>query len=133
MNMLAPIWRSDDYYRLLVRHGSTPEEIEALRARTIPEKLYVERPIVQVTHPTCGQAITALFERATTRPSLKALTDAMRADGFPESAIHRARNAQAKRRATSEKRQAEFEKIFGKYNSRSTPAVKKVLKAVKKR
>jgi hypothetical protein len=133
MNMLAPIWRSDDYYRLLVRHGSTPEEIEALRARTIPEKLYVERPIVQVNHPKCGQAITALFERATTRPSLKALTDAMRADGFPESAIHRARNAQAKRRATSEKRQAEFEKIFGKYNSRSTPAVKKVLKAVKKR
>jgi hypothetical protein len=133
MNMLAPIWRSDDYYRLLVRHGSTPEEIEALRARTIPEQIHVERQIVQVTHPTCGQAITALFERATTRPSLKALTDAMRADGFPESAIHRARNAQAKRRATSEKRQAEFEKIFGKYNSRSTPAVKKVLKAVKKR
>jgi hypothetical protein len=133
MKMLAPIWRSDDYYRLLARHGSTPEEIEALRAQTIPEHNHVERQVVQERPVVCGEAIAALFERATTRPPLKALTDAMRADGFPETAIHRARNAQAKRRATSEKRQAEFEKLFGKYNARSTPAVKKVLKAVKKR
>lgn len=131
--MLAPIWRSDDYYRLLARHGSTPEEIEALRAKTIPEKLHVERPVVQDNRPMCGDAIANLFQHAITRPPLKALTDAMRADGFPETAIHVARNAQAKRRATSEKRQIEFEKIYGKYTSRSTPAVKKVLKPVKKR
>jgi hypothetical protein len=131
--MNAPIYRSEDYYRMRARHGDTPEEIAKHKACTWPETSFVP-PAVSTVRPRhkCGPAITALFSRATSRPSLKELVDAMRADGFPDTDIHRARTAHTQRRATMDKRQAELEKLFGT-SSRSTPVAKKVLKPVKKK
>lgn len=130
--MNAPIYRSEDYYRMRRHHGESLVEIEKHRARTWPEAPYVPAcAVTDDTHP-CGPAITALFARATSRPSLKELVDAMRADGFPESAVHHARTAHTQRRATMDKRQAEIEKLFGT-SSRAASGTKKVLKPVKKK
>jgi hypothetical protein len=131
--MNAPIYRSEDYYRMRVRHGDTPEEIAKHKASTWPEVQYVPPKTKAIAERhTCGPALTELFGRSTVRPSLKELIDAMRADGFPETAIHRARTAHTQRRATMEKRQAELEKLFGT-STRSAAPVKKVLKPVKKK
>jgi len=63
------------------------------------------------------------------RPPLKALVDAMRLDGFSEERIKKTRAFYAEMRRTADKRQAELEKLFGKYTSKP---VKKVLKVLKK-
>lgn len=63
------------------------------------------------------------------RPSLKALVDAMRLDGFTDEQVKKTRASYAEMRRTDEKRQAELEKLFGKYVSKP---VKKVLKVLKK-
>jgi hypothetical protein len=62
------------------------------------------------------------------RPPLKAMVDAMRLDGFSEERIKKTRDFYATMRRTVDKRQAELEKIFGRY----TKPVKKVLKVLKK-
>lgn len=56
------------------------------------------------------------------------MVDAMRLDGFSEERIKQTRDFYATMRRTADKRQAELEKIFGKY----TKPVKKVLKVLKK-
>lgn len=66
------------------------------------------------------------------RPPLKALVDAMRLDGFSEERIKKTRAFYAEMRRTVDKRQAELDKLFGKYSSKQTKPVKKVLKVLKK-
>lgn len=66
------------------------------------------------------------------RPPLKALVDAMRLDGFSEERIKKTRAFYAELRRTVDKRQAELDKLFGKYTSKSVKPVKKVLKILKK-
>lgn len=131
----APIWRSDDYERMLAWHGASPSEIEHLRARREPEPpvLCDAATATAATHVvTTGPAIEQLFYMRQVRPTLKELTDAMRADGFPVEAIYRARTNMTKRRARNEKPDSEFEKLFGQTTG-GKKTVKKALKAVKKR
>jgi len=54
--------------------------------------------------------------------------DAMRLDGFSEERIKQTRDFYATMRRTVDKRQAELEKIFGRY----TKPVKRVFKVLKK-
>lgn len=56
----------------------------------------------------------------------------MKLDGYSPEKIKRARDHHAKMNRTVDQRQADLEKIFGRYNTKSKP-VKKVLKVVKKR
>lgn len=56
------------------------------------------------------------------------MVDAMRLDGYSEERIKQTRDFYATMRRTVDKRQAEVDKIFGKY----TKPVKKVLKVLKK-
>lgn len=66
-------------------------------------------------------------------PPLKALCDAMKLDGYPPEKIKQARDRHAKMNRTEDQRQAELDKVFGRYNAKATKTVKKVLKVVKKR
>jgi len=57
----------------------------------------------------------------------------MKLDGYPPEKIKQARDRHAKMNRTVDQRQTELEKMFGRYNSKTTKPVKKVLKVVKKR
>jgi len=65
-------------------------------------------------------------------PPLKAVCDAMKLDGYPPEKIKRVRDRHAKMNRTIDQRQAEIEKVFGRFSAK-TKSVKKVLKVVKKR
>jgi hypothetical protein len=56
----------------------------------------------------------------------------MKLDGYPPERIKKTRDHYAKMNRTSEQRQAEIDKVFGRFNTK-TKSVKKVLKVVKKR
>jgi hypothetical protein len=103
----APVWQP-------------PDEVRA-RRRAADDRPFPEH-------------ISALYAKCTSDPpSLKALCDAMKLDGYPPEKIKRARDHHAKMNRTVEQRQADLEKIFGRYNAKSAKPVKKVLKVVKKR
>lgn len=93
----------------------TPPE-EPPRPRVVPEPPF-HKHVLDVVQKFCPH-----------RPPLKAMVDAMRLDGFSEERIKKTRDFYAEMRRTADKRQAELEKIFGKY----TKPVKKVLKVLKK-
>jgi hypothetical protein len=97
----APIW--------------TPPEVARER------RVVVEPPFQQHIHDVVQKFCPH-------RPPLKAMVDAMRLDGYSEERIKQTRDFYATMRRTVDKRQAELEKIFGKY----TKPVKKVLKVLKK-
>lgn len=130
----APIWHSDDYERMLAWHGASQSEIESLRAKREPEVAAAVEvpPVAQKPSYQCGSAIESLFYMRKERPTLKELTDAMRADGFPIEAIYRARTNATKRRARAEKPDPVLEKLFGQ-STGGKKTVKKAVKAVKKR
>jgi len=128
----APIWRTETYERLLTWHGASPSEIESLRTEREPELEYVPPPIVKQKPVYSGPAIENLFYMRTERPTLSELTDALRADGFPEEYIHRARTNSVRRRAQIKKDEAKLEKVFGSLVG-TKKTVKKAVKAVKKR
>lgn len=68
------------------------------------------------------------------RPPLKQLVDAMKLDGYSDEQIKKARDSYATMRRTAEKREKDFDKLFGKYSGKtSSKPVKKVLKILKKR
>ena len=56
----------------------------------------------------------------------------MKLDGYPPERIKKTRDYYAKMNRTIDQRQAEVDKVFGRYNAK-TKSVKKVLKVVKKR
>jgi len=90
------------------------------------------RPVV--TEPPFREHVSAVYQKcAPALPSLKALCDAMKLDGYPPEKIKQARDRHAKMNRTVDQRQTELEKIFRRYNSKATKPVKKVLKVVKKR
>lgn len=128
----APIWRSETYDRLLAWHGASPSEIEKLRNQREPEVVYVPPPPPVPKPVYNGTAIETLFYMRTSRPTLKELTDALRADNFPEEYIHRARTNSVRRRAQIKKDEAKLEKVFGSLVG-TKKTVKKAVKAVKKR
>jgi hypothetical protein len=76
--------------------------------------------------------VSAIYAHCTKLPSLKAVCDAMKLDGYPLEKIKQVRNHHAKMNRTVEQRQTDLEKIFGRYNSKTSKPVKKVLKVVKK-
>ena len=93
--------------------------VEAPLRRTVIERSFPEH--VSAVYAKCSPAL----------PSLKALCDAMKLDGYPPEKIKQARDHHARMNRTVEQRQVALEKIFGRYNTKSKP-VKKVLKVVKK-
>lgn len=96
-----------------------PDEVQG--RRTVDERPFPEN--VSALYQKCGANL----------PSLKALCDAMKLDGYPPEKIKQARDHHAKMNRTVEQRQIEIEKLFGRYNTKSSKPVKKVLKVVKKR
>lgn len=90
------------------------------------------RPVV--TEPPFREHVSAVYQKCSPKlPPLKALCDAMKLDGYPPEKIKQARDRHAKMNRTVDQRQTELEKIFGRYNSKASKPVKKVLKVVKKR
>ena len=57
----------------------------------------------------------------------------MKLDGYPPERIKKTRDYYAKMNRTIDQRQAELDKVFGRYNAKTPKTVKKVLKVVKKR
>ena len=102
----VPIWQPPD----------SPPVRRFVEERPFPEH-------VSAVYSKCSPAL----------PSLKALCDAMKLDGYPPEKIKQARDHHAKMNRTVEQRQVDLEKIFGRYNTKSSKPVKKVLKVVKKR
>jgi hypothetical protein len=64
------------------------------------------------------------------RPSIKKMVDAMRLDGYSEEQIKKCRNSYAEFNRNAEKRDQQFQKLFG---GKDQKVVKRVLKVVKKR
>jgi hypothetical protein len=91
-----------------------------------PRRAVDERPF--------QEHVSAVYQKFSPKlPPLKSLCDAMKLDGYPPEKIKQARDRHAKMNRTVDQRQTELEKMFGRYNSKTTKPVKKVLKVVKKR
>jgi hypothetical protein len=93
-----------------------------------------EQPVRRVvTEPPFPEHVSAVYQKcAPALPSLKALCDAMKLDGYSPEKIKQVRDRHAKMNRTVDQRQTELEKVFRRYNSKTTKPVKKVLKVVKK-
>lgn len=118
-----------------VVHQASQFTVQSPPQRSLPPPLWSPKesyPTRVVVPSPFHENIHAVFKTFSPHcPPLKALVDAMRLDGFTDERIKKTRTFYAEMRRTDEKRQAELEKVFGKYVSKSKP-VKKVLKVLKK-
>lgn len=118
VSMRPPIWRFSA--------PDPPTKKEPVPLWTPPEEVPQRRVVVE---PPFQKHVHDVIQKfCPHRPPLKAMVDAMRLDGFSDERIKQTRDFYATMRRTADKRQAELEKIFGKY----TKPVKKVLKVLKK-
>lgn len=129
--MYRPVYQSEVYLESLVRHSQLTDELESLIRSNMHVCNYT--PKIQKIEPPFPENVSTLYQRTLKRPSVKQLVDAMRLDGFSDKKVNAVRRFYAMTRNTEEKRQAELDKMFAKYNVKTSHAPKKILKVVKKK
>jgi hypothetical protein len=129
--MYRPVYQSEVYMDSLARHGQLTDEQEALIRSNMHVRNYI--PKIKKIESPFPENVSNLYQRALKRPSVKELVDAMRLDEFPEKKVTEVRRFYAMTRNTEEKRQADLDKMFAKYNVKTSSTPKKILKVVKKK
>ena len=129
--MYRPVYQSEVYLDSLTRHSQLTEELEGLIRSNMHVHNYI--PKVQKIESPFPENVSTLYQRALKRPTVKELVDAMRLDEFPEKKVTEVKRFYAMTRNTEEKRQAELDKMFAKYNVKASSTPKKILKVVKKK
>lgn len=127
----VPVYQSEVYLDTLARHDQLTGELEALIRMNMHVDQY--RPVAQKEASKFPENVSALYQKSLKRPSVKELVDAMRLDGFSDQKVTAVRRFYAWLRNTEEKRQTELDKMFSKYNVKTSQAPKKILKVVKKK
>lgn len=131
MQMYVPVYQSEVYLESLKRHGQLTDELETLIRSNMHVPNYI--PKAKTIESAFPENVSTLYQRALKRPTVRELVDAMRLDGFSDKQVTAVRRFYAMTRNTEEKRQAELDKMFAKYNVKTSQAPKKILKVVKKK
>jgi hypothetical protein len=101
----------------------------------VPKEQYLSPPKRKPDPPFPMHVNAVIQKYCPHRAPLKPLVDAMRLDGRTEEQIKAVRDSYARWRRDTDKEQAAIDKIFGKYNTKTstTKSTKKILKILKKK